>query len=670
LPFIALLFWSCSADSNALGGPSGPLPYATVGSRLGVWDGTRHRPLFIKGINLGVAVPGTLAGELAATREQYDRWLEQIGSMGFNAIRVYTLHYPRFYDALEEYNRAHLDAPIYVLHGIWLDEENPSHDFFDMTTAFDAGIRQVIDCAHGRNLIPERKGRAFGNYRTDMSRWIIGWIIGREISPAEVATTNQLHPEYSSYQGKAISLPQGSPLESWLAERLDGLVLYERKLYGVERPISVSSWPTLDPLQHPSERMGSAEDSETIDLENIDTSHAKGGYFASYHAYPYYPDFMTRDEAYLSASDEQGPNTYVGYLTALKAHYANHPLLVAEFGVPTSWGNAHFGAGGMNHGGEDELQQGNDAARLIRNTLETDCAGGAFFAWIDEWWKRTWIVDELAMPRDRYRLWHNITSPEQNFGLIEFKLPDPKYTRWPKLTGTGRIAEIQADADAEYFHVRVKLDHALEDGGALTIGFDTYGDGVGESLLPSRMSTQRRNEFALEITPDDAQLYVMAAYDLFGIWHLTSTDSQLYHSIASDSGDWVTVRWRNNLLPTTPTSADDIDEIGRLVVRRAGAASDIRDGVVLDGATIEVRLPWTLLQFADPSTRSVIDDDRATPARETTVSDGIALSVQLGDELLETNRFRWEGWEEAPTTKETLKRSAKIFASGLKALQE
>jgi hypothetical protein len=660
---------ACGGDDA---GPSYPVPYATVGDLLGVWDGQTYRPVFIKGVNLGVAVPGTQAGELAATREQYDRWFNQMGALGLNAIRVYTLHYPRFYDAVARYNNAHASAPLYVLHGIWLDEENPTADFFDMTAQFDEGIKEVLDCSHGNKNIPERKGRAHGRYRTDISRWVIGWIIGREMIPEEVGLTNVKHADHTSYTGHALSLPTGTPLEAWLTERMDGLVVYEREHYNVERPVSVASWPTLDPLHHPSEEEHSEEDSESLDLENIDTTRAPGGYFASYHAYAYYPDFVTHDEAYLDARDRDGLNSYQGYLNDLKHHYATHPLLIAEYGVPTSWGNAHFGAADMNHGGQNETQQADGASRGLINILDAHCAGGAFFAWIDEWWKRTWIVDELSMPRDRYKLWHNITSPEQNFGLIEFEIEAPKFVRWPKVSGEGRVRELKADFDAEYFYLRLTLDAAMADGETLTLGFDTYGDDLGESRLPDGTVTNRRNEFALVFdAPHDAQLYVIQAYDTFGIWHQSATDAQLFHSVPSDTGQWAEVRWRNSaglIVEDGVTPSKKVDHIGRLVVRGPGDAETSRDSVSVNGAIIDVRLPWTLLQFADPSTRSVLDDDRATPGRETRVSDGIAISALLGSDLLETERFRWDGWERAPVTTERLKSSAAIFATTLRTL--
>jgi hypothetical protein len=669
--WLGVLLFACEVDDRTHHTYDDPVPFAVAGDRLGVRDGDAYRPIFIKGVNLGVAVPGTQAGELAATREQYDRWFSQMAELGFNAIRTYTLHQPRFYQAFAKYNREHPDRPLWLLHGAWLDEENETGDFFDMTAEFDDGIREVIDCAHGECDVPERKGQAYGRYRTDVTPWMIGWIIGREIAPGEVTITNAAHAKHRSYHGQAISLDQGTPIEAWFAERLDVLVNYERARYGVERPVSVSSWPTLDPLAHPEEG-NEDEDAESLDLANIDTSLAPAGYFASFHAYPYYPDFITRDPLYQAGVDSQGPNTYLAYLRHLKQHYAHHPLLIAEFGIPTSWGNAHFGAADMNHGGEDEEQQGIYAARLLTNTLEADCAGGAFFAWIDEWWKRTWIVDELAMPRENYRLWHNVTSPEQNFGLIQFELGRP---RWQRLAqGGGRISAVEAAADAEFFHARVQLERPLRKGERLTIGYDTYGDPVGESVLPDGTPSQRRNEFALVITDTaPAQLYVTGAYDTFGIWHGLSTEAQLYRSIASDGGEWKKVRWRNNAQSEPEVELmspvyRSVDEIGTLRVQHAGEQPNIKDGVVIDGATIEVRIPWTLLHFTDPTTRSVLDDDRATPGRETRVSEGIALSVALDADLIETGRFAWDGWQEAPRTTERLKRSAEIFAETLHAL--
>ncbi len=60
------------------------LPFKAIGDYFSVWDGKDYTKLFLKGMNLGISVPGTLPGELAASSEQYARWFEQIKSIGYN----------------------------------------------------------------------------------------------------------------------------------------------------------------------------------------------------------------------------------------------------------------------------------------------------------------------------------------------------------------------------------------------------------------------------------------------------------------------------------------------------------------------------------------------------------------------------------------------------------
>ena len=82
------------------------LPFIADGEFLKVFRNGSYEPIFLKGVNLGVAVPGTQPGELAASREQYAHWLQEIADADLNYIRTYTLHYPRFYEELENYNLA------------------------------------------------------------------------------------------------------------------------------------------------------------------------------------------------------------------------------------------------------------------------------------------------------------------------------------------------------------------------------------------------------------------------------------------------------------------------------------------------------------------------------------------------------------------------------------
>ncbi len=118
-----LFLSACGDDDTMEDQASPPLPFQAGHDFLEVQvDDEEYRPIFIRGVNLGVGVPGTMAGELAASYDDYRRWFEQMRQMGLNTLRIYTLHFPRFYEALDDHNRANPDDPLYVLHGIWLDE--------------------------------------------------------------------------------------------------------------------------------------------------------------------------------------------------------------------------------------------------------------------------------------------------------------------------------------------------------------------------------------------------------------------------------------------------------------------------------------------------------------------------------------------------------------------
>ncbi|MFC1513680.1 T9SS type A sorting domain-containing protein [candidate division KSB1 bacterium] len=642
------------------------VPFAVQGNYLGVYNGVGYDQLFVKGVNLGVAVPGTQPGELAASKDQYDRWLNKMGEMDLNTLRIYTLHYPRFYEAFYEYNSAHPENPLYLFQGIWLNEENPGHDLEQLSQEFNLDIEEVIDCVHGNRTIESRFGKAYGAFSTDISKWVIGYILGREIFPDEVLNTNLIHEDSTSFNGEILQLTSATPSEIWTVKKLDKTIRYERDTYDVERPVSLSSWPTLDPLTHPTEDSTlSDEDKAFIDLNDVEIINAPAGIFASFHAYPYYPDFISEDPDYIQFSDQDGPNSYLGYLTDLKNHYNNMPLIIAEFGVPSSWGNAHFAHSGMHQGGFDEKQQGDYNVRIMQNIYDTDCGGGLLFSWIDEWFKQSWITNPIGPEVSRRPLWHNVTNPEQNYGLISFDQEQPDYSEFNTYEDAGKISKIEADIDNEYFHVRITLDSALTVNDSLIIGFDTYRNDLGESMLPGGAVVVNRAEFALIITNSDtSQLYVTEAYDLFGIYHNVAGPEQLFHSVPTDNAQWNLVRWKNNYYE------DAIYNIGILRKREISETSTSLDAVIIDDNVISVRIPWTLLQFTDPSLMEVMHDDRNTVERETTISDGLAISVSLGGSILETNRYYWNSWNVAPSTVERDKESMQIFTDGLTLLPD
>ena len=636
--------------------PNPQVPFSVNKTSLTVWNGCRYVPIFIKGMNLGVAVPGTFAGQLAASRDQYRKWISQIREAGYNAIRIYTLHFPRFYEELRAFNKAHPKNPLYLLQGIWLEGSLPGYndDLHFLTDTFDYQIRETIDCVHGNRTIEHRFGKAYGEYQADVSEWTLGYIIGREIIPREVLTTNNNHPNNTTYEGEIFTLPAGNPTEYWVTRRLDKLVQYERSAYNTERPVSFSSWPTLDPLDH--REVFPDEDTASIDLANLKFPDTSAGYFASYHAYPYYPDFISTDPYYQSFSDHMGQNSYLGYLHDLKDHYSRFPLIIAEFGIPSSWGIAHYSYSGMHHGGASEVEQGNSNIRLLNNIRESHCGGGIQFSWIDEWWKPTWVTTPLDYLTHRRPLWHNVTAAEQNFGLLKFEKESPDYEIWATNADGRSIESAYVTHGYSYFHLRLDLDEKLGADDSIWIALDTYASNLGEKILPTGDTVQNRAEFALKVTNHDAELYVTQAYDLFGIKFGVSSPKQQYRSIPTNGAPWNIVRWKNNI------GTLDVQYIGDMNTRMANQPPSSKDAVFISEDHVEIRLPWTLLQFVDPSTMKVIHDDRSTYVTEDTTSDGIAVSIFYHDhQMTPDTRYTWNHWDNVNDVKTVKKASYSII---------
>lgn len=619
------------------------LPFSTNSTHLTIWNGEAYVPFVVKGINLGVAIPGTFPGELLVTRAQYVDWFVQIKAAGFNTIRLYTLHYPQFYAALDSFNRANPHNPLYFFQGVWLEEEIPNYDenLKSIEPFFSLEAEENIDCVHGKRSINQRQGKAWGNYTVDASDWLIGWLIGREIYPGEVLHTNQLFPTETAYSGTYLSISNTKATEAWMVRMLDQLLTYQQFHYQTMRPVSCSSWPTLDPMHHPFEP-NREEDTVSFDISSIDRSKAPAGYFVSYHAYPYYPDFVSQDPNYQGYSDYLGQNSYLGYLIDLKQHYEGIPLIIAEYGVPSSWGIAHYAQSGMHHGGPDEKEQGELSLRLLQNLLQAGCGGGIQFSWLDEWFKRTWLMDPLDYLTERRIIWHNLMSAEQNFGLIGFK----KAVREPELLATfptnAPVAKVEGAADFSLLELDVFLNQPLRNVDTLYLALDTYAASLGEFVLPTGDTLSHGAEFMLMITNNRADLYVTEAYDLYGIWHNVSTTAQLYRSSSSFGKPWKIVRLRNN------NGNQEIQYSGRLQANRADLPASSRDGVIFSDTIISLRIPWSLLNVVDPSTFRVIHEYRNIVGREDTLSDGLKVSLKYRDQVLETpSRWLYPQWNHA-----------------------
>ncbi|RFU67530.1 hypothetical protein D0469_14890 [Peribacillus saganii] len=654
--------------------------------------------VLIKGVNMGIAKPDSFPGETAIKKEEYYRWFKQIGDMNANAIRIYTLHPPGFYEALYEYNQT-AEKPLYLFHGIWMNEEDlvtEKNVFSDkLTKDFQSDIKQIVDVIHGNGDIPPRPGHASGSYKHDISSYILGYILGIEWDPEAVQQSNIKNPAVTSFDGAYFQTANASPFENWLASMMDFTTQYEVDKYKWQHSMSFTNWTTTDLLNHP------AEPSVNEDMVAINPNHIKkkntfqAGLFASYHIYPYYPDFMNYEKKYINYVDHLGKkNSYEGYLHDLiNAH--EMPVLVAEFGVPASRGLTHRNPFGFNQGLHSEEEQGTLNRQLFESIVHEKYAGGLVFTWQDEWFKRTWNTMDFDNP-DRRPFWSNVQTNEQHFGVLAFEpgkrgqatYPDGNISEWkinniepfyenkdPKSI----LKEMYVSSDEAYVHIRLDYRKTIDwDKYKTLVLFDTIpGQGQKKIKLNGIPSFTLKNgiDFVAKLDgPKQSKLLVDSYYDSFYYQYAESLKMipSVPYAAKKDNGHFHPIRLALNKAITIPSTNETIPfqgyETGVLKFGNGNPHSKDYDSLTdisisNDKQIVEMRIPWAMLNLKDPSLKEAMGDLWKSGLESKITIKGITIAAVVMDEgnlssslpqykrdpfsLGPLKSYDWNAWEEA-----------------------
>ena len=650
--------------------------------------------ILVQGVNMGIAKPGVFPGEAAITKEEYHRWFKLIGDMGANAVRVYTLHPPQFYEAFYEYNQM-AENPIYMFHGAWVNEEM----FIDSQDAFSEGVsndfkrelKQMVDIIHGKANIPPSRGHASGVYENNISPYVLGYIIGIEWDPSAVLNTNISNKGMAQFSGHYFKTNKAEPFEIWLARLMEYTADYETGEYGWQHTISFTNWVTTDLLEHPNEPL-ETEDMVSVNPNHIEkTERFNAGMFASYHVYPYYPDFMNYEKKYLEYKDHKGQtNHYAGYLHELiSAH--NMPVLVAEFGVPSSRGMTHRSGSGMNQGFLTEKQQGEMNSEMFKTILDEGFAGGLLFAWQDEWFKKTWNTMDYDNP-DRRPYWANRQTNEQNFGLLSFEPGNPssrlfvdgRIEDWEKneikpssQSNKGDLKQVFVSSDEAYVYLRLDFAEVLDwKKKSAYVFIDTIpGQGQHELTLKNdlKMNAEFGIDFVVELSgPGKSRVVVDSYYDPFYFQYGKSLKMipELENAEKNNNGTFHPIRLALNKEMTLPAEKRKIPfqsyETGILRYGTANPSDREFDSLTdisisEDQKKVEICIPWQLINVKDPSTKEVIGNlyekglagsekiqgiHFAAVAIDDRTVTGVLPEPKSDGALESTFHYTWDEWEQ------------------------
>ena len=658
--------------------------FKAEGDYFYIYESGDWKQMFMRGVNIGATEPGLFPGDLTISYDTYYRWFGYISEMNCNCIRIYTLMPPQFYQALGDFNKKAKNK-LYLYQGIWVNEEDIERlsDTYaeneKILNDFMTDAVNLVNVIHGKAKIAETAGEAYGTYNTDVSPWLVGWIIGIEWDPNFVINTNNQHPDKKDYDGEYLYTQTASPFEAFLCRVGDALIKHEAETYKFQVPLAFSNWITTDPLTHPNEPHFD-EDKATVNTENVKCRNFGPGMFASYHIYPYYPDSLNYQEDYLEYTDDSGKvNTYEAYLEDLKLAHTM-PIIVAEFGIPTSRGMGHESVMGYNQGMVDETAQGAMLIDMLGSIENAKYAGGIVFTWQDEWFKRTWnnVMFDIA---DRRPYWSNIQTTEQCFGLLAFDpgkesmaayvdgdVSEWKNTQPTVTTGQGKL---YIKSDERYLYIMLDAGNYDFEKDTLLIPINTIADQGNLKAAQYNAEFDTAADFLIYINgKDNSHIYVDRYYDAFNYYFLESKklsdikaeenagvkNSGMFDIMRLCYGYNLTVKGTNQVVP------DKAYETGKLRYGngnpKAQEYKSLSDFYFKNGK-LEIRIPWQLLNVMDPSGKQQISDFRKTQviSPQAYQSFDFGFAYRTGTESLKITlggSYEYNGWN-TPTWHERLK---------------
>ena len=611
-------------------------------------SGSGFRKFEIKGVNMGSGIPGEWSTDFAIDKETYLRWFKQMQEMGANTLRIYTVQNDTFYNAFYEYNKDN-DNPLWLIHGVWVNDyiQNSHRDAYDKDffDAFLEDCKTVVDVLHGNKKISlgRMASAGSGTYNKDISKWVIGYILGVEWEDVTVVYTDEKYEnndKYNSYTGKYMyTAEDATPFEAMLARVGDKVIEYESNRYKEQRLVAFSNWPTTDPFDYPQNITDYFMKCAKVDAEHIKTTESfLSGQFASYHVYPYYPDYLNYADD-LSAfgitdlSDfitENGElNTYKAYLSLLTKHH-NMPVVISEFGVSTGRGMAQkdFNTG-RNQGNMSESEQGQALIDCYYDIKSTGCAGCCVFTWQDELFKRTWnTMYAVNLKRNPY--WSDYQTNEQYFGLLSFDpgeeesvcYVDGDISEWTRddIVFDNEESSISVKYDEKFIYFLVYKKTLNFENETLYIPIDTTPKSGSSYCKNYNLLFDRAADFIIVLNgKDNSRVQVQERYEA-----LRSTYSQNVYGFDTyikgyipdiDSPKFVNIdmilQTATPLIYNDNNATAEVFETGKLTYGNANPESEDFNSLadfICNGDYIEIKLPWQLLNFSDPSRMTVHDD--------------------------------------------------------------
>ncbi len=623
--------------------------FSCEGSRIIAVSEDGREEVRIKGVEVSASIPEHAASDFKPEKEDYMRWFRQIREMGANTVKVAGIMDDTFYEAFYDFN-VNSDSPLYLIQGILVQDavNYGAGDAYesDYMGELLADGKRIVDIIHGRRIIMNREpGRGTGWYKKDISGWVIGFLVGSSWNADVVAYTDHETYRNGVYEGEYFSTkPGASPFEAMLAQVMDTITAYESNKYKEQHMIGFANEPATDLLEYrhdygelmrPYEKSGKQGVTYArqlnkicrIDAENIGTSEkVQAGYFAAYSLYDFCADF----DQYLSEeqsaefadilSDLDRDGSYDGY-TEFLGRYHTIPLICTSYGFSTARGVVSEKGFPLT-----ETEQGERLVAIYEDLCKEGWSGAVINSWQDRWELRSWNT-AYAQDFTNNAMWHDLQTESQWYGLMEFtgesRTIDGEPGEWEEedVVYTGDGITLSAYVDTEGLALLAEGQNVTPNR-TIYIPVDTTdqsGSTVCESL---ELSFSEPADFLICIDGEEnSRVLVQERYESVRANFLSEINGEdAYVSYPdADSSDFIPI----NMVMENTTMVDYVDyttrelkylplyETGKLRHGNGDPSSADYDSLsdfCYGENCVEIRLPWALLNFANPVSMNIHDD--------------------------------------------------------------
>ena len=647
----------------------------------------------IRGVQIDSFLPGHYSGDFAADESTYFSWMTQIAEMGANTVYVCNMMDPDFYNALYRYNTTR-ETPLYLIQGIAVPDYNLNNagdaweGFYDVLIS-DA--KKAVNAVHGNRILTLARVSAVNNYTLDVSPWTIGYMIGSEWESYTLAYTDHKFDNPTSYSGEYFKTSSDATgTETMFAQVMDNVMRYETNRYGSQRPIGLSSSIISDPLTYNEDVRIQLGKCVRLNANHIQPGEKNlAGSFAGYYIRDEIEDFMiciddTDRQEYGDALEQTDvEKIYGGYVDFLVKLHKDIPV-VAYYGYSSARGTDEP------NGAMNEEQQGHALVERYQKYTESGCQGTVISSWQDNWCLTSWNT-LFATDEQTKKNWLDVQTKANLFGLLAFDpgkersvcYVDGDMEEWTAkdVFFTNESFSLSMKYDEAYLYLLVRGDLYDE---PLYLPIDVTPKSGSNYDGEESARCERFADFRLVLDGSrGAEMLVQKRYDsAYMAWEKRISGVNAIYNPPEVSCD-VFGPIRHVLKKVIDPNAGlidmdfdereifnryDITETGKFVYGNGNPGSEDYDSLAdycYGDGFVEIRIPWQLLNFSNPSEMKIHDDYYLHyGVEEIRIKEiYVGVSTQSSLAVIPMARVALKGWNDNVEYHERLKSSYYIVQS-------